>query len=714
MIWKILKNYWPGITITVVVFAFLSNLFFPRLSLLVTPDYGRSDSWSLSIADSYYYAQELKNNHFPIWNPHIGNGFPTFAEGQTGELYPLNFVLFRILPFPLAYNLTITFTLIIAATGAYLFCRSLKISRYSATFAGLIFSLGGFFVFHLQHHALIETASLLPWLFWATNEFINSKKIKFLLFISIFSSLQILSGFPQLAFYAEVSIALYVSLHSIFNKSAKLKPLILVVCAIILGLFLASIQLLPSYEFLKLSTRSANPGEILSQFPYLPKNLLQFLNPFILGSPKDGTYPLWQPGKWGIFWESSAYIGVLPLILGLGTIFGTVFKSKKNIIVFCMSGIFALTLLLALGKESPLYVIFTIPPFSLFRVPSRFLLPASFALVTLSAIYLDKLKKSVALLFMTLSILDIFIFLKNYNPTLEASALLKKPKTAQYLSENLASNVYTVGTVSKWNESFVKNGWGSIKKFFFFKNYLDQNSNLIFNIDQFSAYESIQTRRQAFLKSQIANNIKFVNQKYYFSDKAIKLLAATNTNHIISPYEINSSLVDKVFTYQEENGKVNIYKIKDSLDPIFLSKEATSVETIPDITSAISNANFDPQKAPLVENQISLTGNEPRTSRLQLIKQSSTEVTTKTQTSGPQILTYNQTIYPGWEAYLDSQKVAIIPSNINSMAIEIPEGDHVITFRYFPRTLVVGLLISFASVLITLMTFLKYRNLKVS
>ena len=222
MISRFLKNYWPVIAIVIVIFAFLSNLFFPKLSLFVIPDYGRSDSWSLSIADSFYYAHQLKKNNLPIWNPHIGKGFPTFAEGQTGELFPPNLVFFRLLPFALAYNLTLAFTLITAALGTYFFCRSLKLKKLTSTFAGLVFSLGGFFVFHLQHHALIETASLLPWVFWATNEFIKTGRIKFLLSVSMASALQFTAGFPQLAFYTQVSTIGYVFLSSLFSKTFKI------------------------------------------------------------------------------------------------------------------------------------------------------------------------------------------------------------------------------------------------------------------------------------------------------------------------------------------------------------------------------------------------------------------------------------------------------------------------------------------------------------
>ena len=99
---------------------------------------------------------------------------------------------------------------------------------------------------------------------------------------------------------------------------------------VIFGFLISAVQVLPTAELLKLSSRQGDPRQVLSQFPYKPANLLQFLNPFILGSPKDATYPRWVPGKWGIFWENTAYVGILPLALALTVIVRSLLKRTKK------------------------------------------------------------------------------------------------------------------------------------------------------------------------------------------------------------------------------------------------------------------------------------------------------------------------------------------------------------------------------------------------
>src|SRR3989344_2605300 len=220
---KLIK-FWPFLTITFVIFAFFFKLFWPP-SIFITPDYGRSDSWHLSIANKYYLAQELKKNRLPIWNPSIGTGFPTLAEGQTGIFFLPNLVLFRFLPFVFAYNLNIVITFLIAALGTYLFARSLNLSKLPATYAGLLFALSGFFVVHVQHLHLIQTASLTPLLFWCLNEFLKKRQFFYLLLLSLSISQQLFAGFPQLVFYSLVALLIYATTLILFKfrKSTQVK-----------------------------------------------------------------------------------------------------------------------------------------------------------------------------------------------------------------------------------------------------------------------------------------------------------------------------------------------------------------------------------------------------------------------------------------------------------------------------------------------------------
>ena len=82
-----------------------------------------------------YYAECLRAGRLPLWNPYIGGGYPQFAEGQIGALYPLNLLLFGLLPLTLAYNYNVILHYALAGLFFYAFLRRRKLG-IGAAFIG--------------------------------------------------------------------------------------------------------------------------------------------------------------------------------------------------------------------------------------------------------------------------------------------------------------------------------------------------------------------------------------------------------------------------------------------------------------------------------------------------------------------------------------------------------------------------------------------------
>lgn len=710
MLKKIWLKFWPAIVITIVIFAFHSRLFFPHLSFYVTPDYGRSDAWHLSIANKFYYAQELKKNRIPIWNPQIGTGYPILAEGQTGTFFLPNIVLLRFLPFALAYNLDLVFTFILAAAGIYLFSRSLQLNKLASTYAGIIFALGGFFVVHVQHLHLIQTASLLPWLFWTVNEYLNKKKVIYLAFFSIFIAQQIFAGFPQLVVYGLFGLYLYLAIKLFLAKNALLKNLFFISVFLILGFGLAAVQILPTLELLKLSGREASAANVLNQFPYTPKNLLQFANPFILGSPKDGTYPKWVPEVWGIYWESIAYVGLLPLFLSITSIKLILKKKTKEkwiLLIFLLLALVGITL--ALGKYSPAHPFFSIPPFNLFRVPSRFLLFTQLSLVILAATVLNKLnKKFIIAVILLVSTLDLFHYFYAYNPTDSAQKWLNPPQTASFLKQDSA-RILTLGQGDLWNKHFF-NGWKDTSYYYFARNSLDQNSNLIFGKSQIFAYESLLSQRQSLMAQIINVGATYKDQKYNISPNTVNLLTVSNTRFIISPYEIENHDFEKIYQTDDfENTHFNLYKNKNETKRAYIANDYQIAKTISETIALASDKSFDPFVKPILEKTLDINmGNKEQNWSANVTSDKGEEVTVSANLDKDGLLVLADSYYPGWKAYDNGKEVQILASNINQKAVALKNGEHTVMFKYQPKSLEYGILISTLS--LCLVIFIAFRT----
>src|SRR3990167_8088681 len=718
MIKKLINNFWPAIVITLVIFTFHIRLFFPHSSIYITPDYGRSDSWHFSIANKFYYAQELKKNRVPIWNPHIGMGFPTLAEGQTAIFFLPNLILFRVLPFVWAYNLTLVLSFITAGFGIYMFCRSLGLSKIAATYAGTIFPLGGFFVFHVQHHNLLQTASLMPWLFWTTNEFLVKKKVIFLLALSFILSQQIFAGFPQLTFYSLVALVTFFLLKIYSQKVKKIKLTLLLTFFILLGLALSSIQTFPTYELLKISNRENDPQKILTQFPYKSKNLLQFLDPFLLGSPKDASYPNWVPGKWGIYWESLAYVGIFPLALALSTIFLLFKKGVKNrynALIFV--SITVLSILLSLGKSSPLHPIYSIPLFSIFRVPSRFLLIAQFAIIMLASITLARFsrKKLVQFIIFLLSLANLFYVFLLYNPVWTSSQWFAETDSTKMIKNDVPRRILSIGNFEQWNNFLTSTGWNEKDYYDFARNNLGQNSNLIFNIDQLGAFESLPSKRNSLFYSIVMNGIKKDASEFKIASSSARLLSSANVSHLVSTLYINQNEFEKVGeTEKYKDYSFKIYRNLYNHQKVFMTSKYTIARSIDELLGELSNSNFNSNSEIILESKPTETNLTLNNWEAKIVSESPNKVEIKTKTEGKGFLFLAESYYPGWEAFIDDSRTKIYPANITSQAIIIPEGDHQVIFRFKPKSLLYGITLTTISVFLLSIILLNYPFKKMS
>ena len=334
-----MKKYLPDFCAIVIIFCVVSifffPFFFPEPKLLVTPDFGRSDSWHFSVPTKFLLWQSLKHNTLPLWSPYLGGGFPVFAEGQVGALFPLNLILFKFFDFAIAYNLALASTVALFSLGTYFFLLVLTKSRLGSLLGATSIALSGIVIPQLPHITLLQGLSLMPWILLATTALPRMR------WLSIFLAFQIFAGFPQATFITVLFAGAYV----LWQKKA-LPAFIFALC---LGITLAAIQIVPSYEFLRQSSvPSGFSADSASYYSYPWKHLKTLLSPFALGNPKSGTYPHFAAFDGSIFWENSSFIGWIPLIFA-------VIGLTKSPSFFLMS--YLLSLLLMTGSHSPLYLV---------------------------------------------------------------------------------------------------------------------------------------------------------------------------------------------------------------------------------------------------------------------------------------------------------------------------------------------------------------------
>ena len=342
-------------------------------------------------------ARALAEGRLPLWTPGIQAGFPLFAEGEVGALYPPNLMFHLLLPAPLALSYIILFNWSWASIGMYLLCRNLNLRVASAFLSAWVFGASGFMIARVPHVPLIAVAAWLPWLFlfqiryWRARRH-EKRAVGWFFLMSLAIGLQILGGHPQLAI---VGIALFMLAgiaapfcwnsqsqagKTWFLTSLRQMPLtgMVTILAVALGVGLVAIQLIPTAELVLFSTRGQELGlPFFTSFSLAPPDLTQFVFPFQqLGAPT-----FYNTEYWG-------YFGLLPLMLA-----GLVPFLRRDF----LTGVFVLialgALALSLGGYTPLYDwLYHVPLFNRFRVPARFLFLFTFAGAYLAGVGLQELR----------------------------------------------------------------------------------------------------------------------------------------------------------------------------------------------------------------------------------------------------------------------------------------------------------------------------------
>ncbi len=361
--------------------------------------------WQITLAQGVWFGNDMVRTYYPLgvelgralqqgriplWTTGMYAGFPILADAQIGALYPVNLVLFRLLPAHWALAYSMLLHLAWAGLGMYLLARSFGLRTASALLAGIVFAFNGFMFARLEHATVLTTSAWLPWSPFLWEQFQrartqnSSKAGLWFSLVALSLGVQFLCGFPQVAFMNTLTFALFAFFGSMLWHSSKvvsLKTMLTisatVVLAMVLAIGVAAAQILPTLELVGLSVRGGGTNFQFATSYSLPLDSLPHL-----------IFPLWQgePSE-GINNEYWANVGLAPLILAILAPF---LRRDRRTIFLALFALVALAL--ALGEANPAYgLIYQLPGFSFFRAPARYLLLFVFGCALLSASAFDTL-----------------------------------------------------------------------------------------------------------------------------------------------------------------------------------------------------------------------------------------------------------------------------------------------------------------------------------
>ncbi len=352
--------------------------FFPatRGNLIISPD----DGVIFNIPMRVVVANLIHSGYVPLWNPYMFGGMPLFGAAQAGVLFPLNW-FYLILSAPVATNLMMLSTYMLAALGAYLFARRSGASIAGAAATSLIWQWSAFMVAKVGQTNVVQTAALLPWIVWAVDRYGMTGRRRHGVVLALIVAVQIFAGHQQTFAYSFLLAAAYAVVLARASSGRERKLYLQALVLLSAGVVGAAVQILPTVELLRNSLRATASYDFFSSFSMPRRFVLTFFAPFIMGGGDGQLFraPYIGPAFVG---EYIAYVGAATIMLALVALL-----VKRDARTTFWGAVVVVCLALAVGRFLPLNLyklVYYVPVLNLFRVPARHLMEVEFALAVLA------------------------------------------------------------------------------------------------------------------------------------------------------------------------------------------------------------------------------------------------------------------------------------------------------------------------------------------
>jgi len=349
-----------------------------------------------------YMRQVIWQGQIPLWHSAINTGTPLAPGLEPPLFYPGTWLFFMPLLFSQALGLNLLLHHILAGIGMFWLGRVLGWQPLSCIVAALGFSLGGVMISMNNLHPLMNTVAWLPLAFGLMHSLLTHPSCRLAISLGLVYGLQILSGHLEIVFFESLLLGAYALvffLPALYQQDPVWRKILLwSSLALVTGLLLGAIQLLPSLSFIPITVREGGLALSEAQFwSWNPFLLLLFFLPDSLGNAyqQSSLHVIFGDSSFGfaaLFF--SVYGGMAALLLAVLGLFTWKHQPQKKLLLFCSLALL-ISLILALGQYTPLYRFLHewLPGLSFFRYPSKTLIFSSFLIALLSGLGLEVLYK---------------------------------------------------------------------------------------------------------------------------------------------------------------------------------------------------------------------------------------------------------------------------------------------------------------------------------
>jgi Bacterial membrane protein YfhO len=268
---------------------------------------------TLQFEPFYRYTKERLPD-MPLWNPYVMAGRPYLANAQSAVFSPFSTPAYAM-PVSRALGWIAALKLFVAAFGAYLLARALRLRFAPALLAGIVYAFGLFFVAWVTW-PLASVWAWLPWLLALTELVVRRPGPLPVAGLSVIVAFQFLGGHPESSFHVLFAASSFLLLRlTVLRRESPpdarplRRPLVAFVLGVAGGALLAALTLIPLGELI------LNSGELEERTAADPDKIRpSFLAMAFLPDYWGRTTQTLLPVS-GFINNRALYAGALPLML---------------------------------------------------------------------------------------------------------------------------------------------------------------------------------------------------------------------------------------------------------------------------------------------------------------------------------------------------------------------------------------------------------------
>jgi hypothetical protein len=686
---------------------------------------------------------ELRAGHFPLWG---GDGvfsvYPFQSDPESALFYPpatLNLLFWLALGaerLPLAgFQFEALAHVLLASLLTYLFLREEVRRRFAALVGSVAFAYGGYLVsYPMQQISFLEAAVWLPLALFSARLLVSTGKNRYLVLTALSFTLAFLPGNPQnLTFLFYTTLAYYAYLCWRSQTAWRLAGRRLVVIGLLTA-GLSAVQLIPSVQWWRLSTRVSIPFEQAAR-----------------ALPPEGIVQLAITGL--VSWYQPMYVGIVTLVLA----FVAAAIGRRDDTPFWV-GLAVVAIVFSFGKKVFGYELayLTLPGYSLFRDQERHAYLVTFALAVLAAqgadVFLAPLRRPdrrfirevtaflrrslpvafllllvavilgrlnldvgdgkrtashLAILFMALALTTWVFALRVYRGGARRlnGALLLLVLVFDLFSLNRSqyyARYHDPHTVSPlWSQVLSDPGFFRVQE------------------DEFPIVRDVPARRRlrevwgvAIRPAKYEAFLKHVNEDVLWKLLGVKYVVTWRGSLIT--WQNRTVAATQIAREGEGKSVKYLYRLADAPRSAWIVHDVVTAENAGELYARLNDARFDPfvqailwEPAPV--EPLAEAGRSVERAEILLFEPNRIVIRARAATTG--LLVLGEVTYPGWEVIVNGEPSELREADGVLRAVVIPAGESRVEFRFRPLPFYAGAFISALTLLfLAVWTFREKRR----